>query len=401
MNKDLSATEAARILGVSLPTLYSYVSRGLLASSASGPARRKRYPHEDVLRLAARRGDARRGGQTAVAAMHWGMPVLETQISHIADDQLLYRGCDAAALAGHATLEAVACLLWDDEQADYFMADAPVLPEGLLARALALAPEAAPLARAMAMLPLLAQCLPAAGPQPQAMLQSGPMLMRLLAAILLQTAPSALPLHRQVALAWGADALQADLIRAVLVLLADHELNASTFAVRCVASTGASLPAALLAGLGALSGDRHGGGSAAARRMLAGALAAARRQEFIASYYTGIAPELAGFGHPLYAHGDPRATYVLQRLAPLAQDRPRLAAILSACAAAGQVLDARPNADLALAVLELAFDWPEAAGMTLFALARAAGWIAHAAEQAGAATLIRPRARYVGRHQRD
>lgn len=392
MNNDLSALDAARLLGVSLPTLYSYVSRGLLASVSNGASRRKRYPQEDVLRLAARRSDAKRGGQTAVAAMHWGLPVLETQISHILDGRLLYRGCDATALAQHATLEAVACLLWDDNASNYFQQDAPALPQGL-----ASAPDATPLMRAMLAMATLAQHLPMATD----ILQSGPGLMRILAAALLQTAPSAQPLHRQLAQAWNADAEQTELLRATLVLLADHELNTSTFAVRCVASTGASLPAALGAGLAALSGDKHGGGSAAARRMLTQALAAPDAKDAIGNYYTTIAPEFAGFGHPLYPHGDPRAAYLLERLSAMSTEHSLLRAILAACTAAGELLDARPNADLALAAMELAFGWPEGAGMSVFALARSAGWIAHAAEQAASAALIRPRARYIGRHQRD
>lgn len=390
MNNDLSAAEAARLLNVSLPTLYSYVSRGLLASVSNGDARRKRYPQEDVLRLAARKNDARRGGQTAVAAMHWGLPVLETRISHIFDGRLLYRGCDATALAESATLETAAGLLWDDNAIDYFQQDAPVLPQELAG-----APDAPPLARAM-----LAMAMLASMPALADILKSGPALMRILAAALLQTAPSALPLHLQLAQAWHADAEQTELLRAALVLLADHELNASTFAVRCVASTGASLAAALMAGLAALSGDKHGGGSAAARRMLTQALAAPDASAAIAAYYKTTAPEFAGFGHPLYPDGDPRAAYLLGSLTTMAHEKPELAAILAVCAAAGELLDTRPNADLALAAMELAFGWPEGAALSVFALARSAGWIAHAAEQAASAALIRPRARYIGRHQR-
>nr|WP_314606034.1 citrate synthase family protein [uncultured Janthinobacterium sp.] len=391
MKNDLSALDAARVLGVSLPTLYSYVSRGLLASVSNGQSRRKRYPQEDVLRLAARKNDAKRGGQTAVAAMHWGLPVLETQISHILDGRLLYRGCDAAALAVSATLETAADLLWDDNARDYFQQDVPALPQEL-----ASAPDAPPLARAM-----LAMAMLSSLPAPADVLQSGPALMRILAAALLQTAPSALPLHWQLAQAWQADTDQTELLRAALVLLADHELNASTFAVRCVASTGASLPAALGAGLAALSGDRHGGGSAAARCMLTQALAAPDARDAIGAFYMTIAPEFAGFGHPLYPRGDPRAAYLLDRLSALSHAHPQVAIILSVCATAGELLDARPNADLALAAMELAFGWPEGAALSVFALARSAGWIAHANEQVASAALIRPRARYIGRHQRD
>ncbi|WFR77215.1 citrate synthase [Janthinobacterium rivuli] len=390
MKNDLSALDAARLLGVSLPTLYSYVSRGLLASVSKGDSRRKRYPQEEVLRLAARKNDAKRGGQTAVAAMHWGLPVLETRISHILDGRLLYRGCDATALAESATLETAAGLLWDDNATDYFQQDAPALPSGL-----ACASDATPLARAM-----LAMAMLTPADMPHA-LESGPALMRLLAAALLQTAPSTLPLHQQLALAWQADPDQTELLRAALVLLADHELNASTFAVRCVASTGASLPAALGAGLAALSGDKHGGGSAAARCMLTQALAAPDARDSIDAFYKTVAPEFAGFGHPLYPLGDPRAAYLLDRLSALSQAYPQLRAILSVCATAGELLDARPNADLALAAMELAFGWPAGAALSVFALARSTGWIAHAAEQAASAALIRPRARYIGRHQRD
>ncbi|KAB8067012.1 helix-turn-helix domain-containing protein [Janthinobacterium violaceinigrum] len=389
MNNDLSALDAARLLGVSLPTLYSYVSRGLLASVSNGESRRKRYPQEDVLRLAARKNDAKRGGQTAVAAMHWGLPVLETQISHILGGRLLYRGCDATVLARHATLEVAAGLLWDDNAHAYFQQDAPALPPGLPS-----APDATPWMRAMLAMAMLTTA------DIFHSLQSGPALMRVLAAALLQTAPSALPLHQQLAQAWQADAEQAQLLRATLVLLADHELNASTFAVRCVASTGASLPAALSAGLAALSGDKHGGGSAAARRMLTAALAAPDARTAIATFYTVTAPEFSGFGHPLYPHGDPRAAYLLEVLGAMSHGYPQLGAILAACTTASDLLEIKPNADLALAAMELAFGWPDGAGMTMFALARSAGWIAHAAEQAASAALIRPRARYIGRHQR-
>lgn len=399
MTKDLSASEAARVLGVSVATLYTYASRGLLTAVSNGTARSKRYPYDEVLRLATRNGDARRGGQMAAGAMHWGLPVLETQISQIAGGRLTYRGFDAIALAGEATLEQTASLLWDDSQSEYFAHAFPALPKELLEQSLAVLPDAAPLTRAMAVLPLLAGALPRLEDTGNAILQSGPSFMRMLAAILLRGEPSMLPLHLQLAQAWGGTAAEAELIRAALVLLADHDLNASTFAVRCVASTGAQLPAILCAGLAALSGQHHGGGSEAARSMLAGAMAAAEPAQFIKDFYQSKAAELAGFGHPLYPAGDPRAAYLLKRLSAMAQERQQLAAVLSICDLAAELLRNRPNGDMALAVLSLACGWPDSAGITLFAIARSAGWIAHAAEQAAAATLIRPRARYVGRYR--
>ncbi|MET3133578.1 citrate synthase [Oxalobacteraceae bacterium GrIS 1.11] len=399
MNNDLSASEAARILGVSVATLYSYVSRGLLTPTSTQASRSKRYPHEAVLRLAARKADAKRGGHMATAAMNWGVPVLETRISRIADGRLYYRADDALALADAATLEMTACILWDDARHDYFAEAFSSLPEGLLERARALAQGMAPLERAVALMPVLAQALPAQTAHACGMLQSGPALMRLLAAVLLEVEPSALPLHQQVALAWGADANQCELIRAAMVLLADHELNASTFTVRCVASTGAGLAATLSAGLAALSGPRHGGGSSAAKVMLVAALAAPSAMEYVAACHAAQDDSLEGYGHPLYPAGDPRAAYLLERLARLSAGVPKVAAILAICTEAGGRQGMLPNADLALAALELACGWPDSAGLILFALARSAGWIAHAAEQAGTGAMIRPRARYVGRYQ--
>src|SRR6185369_13306613 len=75
----------------------------------------------------------------------------------------------------------------------------------------------------------------------------------------LGVAPGKAPLHQRLAKAWSLTGKGVDLIRRALVLMADHELNASTFAVRVAASTGASIAASLLAGLSALSGPRHGG----------------------------------------------------------------------------------------------------------------------------------------------
>lgn len=401
---DLSASEAARILGISLPTLYAYVSRGLLAPADAQaaveptvqPARRsKRYPREAVLRLAARKADGKRGGHQAAASMHWGVPVLETRIARIADGRLHYRGHDALALAAHATLEAVAAILWDDGGHDRFGQAASVPARGAIDAVRLLTQGMPPLARAAAAMPVLAQApAPHPGGAP-GLLDAGPYGMRMLAAVLLDAEPDSAPLHEQVGRAWGADAVQCDLIRAALVLLADHELNASAFTVRCVASTGAGLGAVLSAGLAALSGPRHGGGSASATRLFETAAAAPSPGAAVDAWFAADGAGPGGLGHPLYPDGDPRAAHVLARLARTAPAQ--AAALIALCTAAGARRGMRPNMDFALAALQYAFGWPPSAAHTLFALARSAGWIAHAAEQAADPALIRPRARYVGR----
>lgn len=397
---DLSASEAARILGISLPTLYAYVSRGLLAPTGTQPAaqpgaRSKRYPREAVLRLAARKADGKRGGHQAAASMHWGVPVLETRIGRIADGRLYYRGHDALALAEHATLETVATILWDDARHDRFGGAASLPAGGAIDAVRALAHGMPPLARAAAAMPVLAHAVAPHSACASSLLDAGPYAMRMLAAVLLDAEPDSAPLHDQVGRAWGADAVQCDLIRAALVLLADHELNASAFTVRCVAATGASLGAVLGAGLAALSGPRHGGGSASVTRLFGTAAGAPSPGAAVDAWFAADGAARDGFGHPLYPDGDPRAAHVLARLARTAP--PQAASLIALCTAAGVRRGMLPNMDFALAALQYAFGWPPSAAVTLFALARSAGWIAHAAEQAADPALIRPRARYVGR----
>lgn len=427
MKKDLSAAEAAKLLSVSLPTLYSYVSRGLLASSAaSGPTRSKRYAREAVLRLAARRADGKRAGHAVAGAINWGVPVLETRISRIDDGQLHYRGHDVLALAEHSSLEAVASVLWGGEGRDYFAVACPAVPAELVRSLDALAAGMAPLERAQALLPLLANTMlagcaesmreagdamagtamagaemggaDAAATDTAGVYQTGVQLMRMLAALLLRGEVSLAPLHLQLARAWEVDAGGAELIRAALVLLADHDLNTSTFTVRCVASTGASLISALSAGLGALSGREHGGHSVLARRMIEAALSAPDMEAYLVAHCRALGNDVPGFSHPLYPAGDPRASYLLRRMPA---ERPRVQAILAAGEIVRRQLGVEPNADFALAALESAYNLSTSAGPVLFALARSAGWIAHVAEQRADGAMIRPRARYIGRFEAD
>jgi citrate synthase len=198
--------------------------------------------------------------------------------------------------------------------------------------------------------------------------------------------PGGLPLHERLAAGWGV-AWAADAIRRALVLLADHELNASTFAARIAASTGASLAAALLAGLATLTGPLHGA-AAAGIAVLHGAAETTDASGAVRSWLAQ-GRRLPGFGHPLYSRGDPRALALLGQFAV-----PQAYAEL---AEAGRRLTGEePNIDFALAALAAAFDLPLAAPLALFAIARSVGWLGHAMEQNAAGTLIRPRARYVG-----
>jgi citrate synthase len=199
-------------------------------------------------------------------------------------------------------------------------------------------------------------------------------------------------LHKQVARAWAPKPREAeDFIRRALGLLAEHELNASTFALRVAASTGISLYDAVVAGLAALKGPRHGGAGPLAARFVAacaeGDPATLIRERLANGEY------IPGFGHSVYRNGDPRAEDLLNSMRSAGADE-RLATEIPAL-----VLEAtgeRPNIDYAIAVHARTHSLPAGSEIALFAIARTAGWVAHGIEQLKSRALIRPRARYVG-----
>jgi citrate synthase len=193
-------------------------------------------------------------------------------------------------------------------------------------------------------------------------------------------------LHHRAAASWHRPAA-ADIARRALVLLADHELNASTFATRVAVSTGAPLAAGVLSGLATLSGPLHGRASLGVLELVTGVKRAGADVTIRDWLSQGRA--IAGFGHPLYPQGDPRATALLQQFTlpkPYADLRD----------AVEHAIGERPNVDFALAALTKVFDLPQEAPLVLFALGRCAGWLAHALEQVTTGHPIRPRARYVG-----
>ncbi|MBD7921917.1 citrate synthase family protein [Xanthomonas bonasiae] len=393
----ISAAEACALLGISSATLYAYVSRGLLSSRAGPDHRSRAYLRAEVERLAQRKRVGRGAARGAAQSLDRGLPVLETRISLIRPDSPYYRGRSAvAAVREGAGLEDIARLLWECLDEDPFAA-APVAPWPQRVAPLAGDVTLPPLERAMACIPLLAlelrQPLNAA---PTVRREIAATLLRQNAALLVGTQPDTRPVHRLIADRWRpGDADFAELVRATLVLCADHELNVSAFAARVVASTGAPLHATVSAGLAALSGPRHGGATARAHALLRDAQDAANPAAFIAERWQR-GDDLPGFHHALYPDGDPRAAEVLRLLRERCGQHPQMRYVETVLAAAQDCSGQAPNIDGMLAALCLIHDLPAAHALVLFAAARLSGWLAHALEQQALGKLIRPRARYAG-----
>jgi citrate synthase len=374
MGEWLSAEEAMARLGVRAQTLYAYVSRGRVeAQPDPDDPRRSRYRLADVAALAERKGRGRKAADVAQAAIAWGEPVLESAITTIAHGRLFYRGRDAAELADHASLENVARLLRGGHGAALKAAERAPVPERETMR--------------QRMFAALAE---RAGGDPPARGRA-PLALAVEAASLLDVMADAVagqigegPIHERLAAAWRCDP---DLIRRALVLLADHELNASTFAARVTASTGASLAAATLTGLSALSGPLHGGMAPRVWNLVE----ESRRigpEATIAGRLARGAPA-PGFGHPLYPGGDPRATALLGAFTSPAE-------LMALRHVVEMSTGQQANIDFALVAMAEALELPQDAPFAIFATARCAGWIAHAIEQLQTGQLIRPRARYTG-----
>jgi len=179
------------------------------------------------------------------------------------------------------------------------------------------------------------------------------------------------------------------------VLLADHELAASTLAARVAASVRADPYAVVATGLGALGGSLHGGASLGAEVMLASAAGPADAARVVGDLLRR-GERLPGFGHFVYQTGDPRAVLLLKLLRHAAPGSPRLAVAEAVAAEARKRALPEPNIDFALAALAGVAGMVPGAGEAIFAVARTAGWLAHALEEYARNIPIRPRGIYTG-----
>jgi citrate synthase len=422
----ISAAEAARRLGIKQATLYSYVSRGVLtrrrasgtggASGGSGAGRGTRgggpghgslFDPGEVEELA-RRGRPRRPPGLA------GL-VIESGVTEIADDRLWFRGLDALDLARDWEFEDVCELLWLGQPHPSPPADAGEWQAAPAAVAAGTAAQAAlpagtyPLERLQVIVPALAaadplrlqfdppavaaagraiiaglvDCLPPAGPAAPA----GPGPEAAAAGIPARLWPRLCPDDPPPGLL--------DALRAALILLADHELAASTLAARVAASVRADPYAVVATGLGAVGGALHGGASLGAETMLAAARDAAAVPRVVGELLRR-GERVPGFGHFVYRGGDPRAGLLLAMVRRAVPASPRLAVVDAVLAEMHRRALPEPNIDFALAVLASCAGMIRGAGEAIFAVARTAGWLAHAMEEYTASTPLRPRAVYTG-----
>ena len=233
-----TAQEAADLLGIQVNTLYAYVSRGLLRSEENTAvnSRARRYAAADVERLLARQEARHNPKSVAPRALDWGEPVLSTAVTLIEDGQLFYRGYDALHLANTRPFEEICALLWRDDFAlagDLF--PPPHLPHTWAELAPYLAAELTPFEAFQVALPLVAPAdLGAFDQSAEGMAHTGARLLHLLTAVATrQPIPPERTIAAHLQQAWAGEQAPETaqfLLNAALILCADHELNASSFA---------------------------------------------------------------------------------------------------------------------------------------------------------------------------
>jgi len=187
-----------------------------------------------------------------------------------------------------------------------------------------------------------------------------------------------------------------------LVTVADHGLNASTFATRVIASTQAGLFSSVIGGLCALKGPLHGGAPGPVLDMLD----AIRSEENIAPWLTEAldrGERLMGFGHRIYRVRDPRADALKRAVSALRDTGGRIgfaekveAQALALLAERKPLRPLQTNVEFYTALLLEAVGFPRESFTNVFAAGRMAGWTAHVLEQDRVGRLIRPQSRYVG-----
>jgi citrate synthase len=397
----IGAAEAAERLGIKPATLYSYVSRGVLRRRRAPGGRGSLFDPGEVEALS-RRGRPRREPGL-------GEFVIESALTEIAGDRLRFRGMDAAELAAARNFEEVAALLWTGS----FPAAGPAGPWQATAEAVA-AGTAAQSALPAGTLPLerLQVIVPALAAADPLRLRLDPPAVIGAAHSMIAGMVDCLPAARAGRGTPPADDTVAarlwprlcprkpaprllDALRAALVLLADHELAASTLAARVAASVRADPYAVVATGLGALGGALHGGASLAAETMLAAARKPADAPRVVGELLRR-GERIPGFGHFVYASGDPRAVLLLGLVRRAAPASARLAVADAVLAEVRRRSVPEPNIDFALAVLAGVAGMITGAGEAIFAVARTAGWLAHALEEYARRTPLRPRALYTG-----
>lgn len=359
----------------------------------------------------------------AVEVYHPGLEGViagETAICCVEQGKLLYRGYDIAELAQHASFEECAFLLLHGElptpeQLAMFRSQIDGERElpGAVVDVLRAIPRQAP------MMDVLRTGISLCGNFSSAKSQGRSSLLtravRVLAAVPsliaarlrvmdgkwpLEPMPGLSHAGQFIHLAFGREptALEEKILNLTLVLYAEHEFNASTFAARVCTSTLSGLHSSVVAAVGTLKGPLHGGANEAALNLINQFTSAAEARHWVADTLDKKG-KIMGFGHRVYRNGDHRA-FILEpyvdELARMRNEEWRAEVYHAIKQTVWEKKKLYPNVDYPCGLVYYFLGFPIDIFTPLFVMARVSGWCAHIIEQHENNRLIRPRSRYVG-----
>ena len=383
----ISLNKAKELLGVKRESLYSYVSRKKIATIVDPKNGKKRlYSYNDIIKLLENK---KKAGAEKIAqeSLMFGQPVLESNITLIEDSILYYRGRSIKNLVEKNTFEEVASLIWTGNlslsdnllniQTKPHKVTEITLPE-LQKYLIQLEKEE--------LSSLLANDLQSLGWKilfslVQDVTQNytkNKSIATKLAEYFCPTMPHA-----------------GELINSALIIIADHELNASSFTARVVASTGANLFQVIIGALATLSGYKHGGAILKVEQMM-NELSENMAIDKNLLKRKSRGDDIVGFGHNLYQKGDFRAKILLQKIRYYYGDSKEFEIYNSILERCRSITKQEPTVDFALLTLASVLKANSDFGLFLFSYGRIAGWIGQAMEQYQENKLIRPRAKYIG-----
>jgi citrate synthase len=304
-----------------------------------------------------------------------------------------------AFVRGGASFTDAVDLLWDAPAGERW----DLIPSPAAAAAGGLLPERAPLVDALR---IITACQSAADPlrhdlSPRAVRAAGRSLITTMALGLPPRQPGtddtvSEALWRRLTAA-PAEPARLRVLDAALGLLVDHGLAGSTFAARIAASVRADPYSVVVSGLGVIGGTLHGAASAAVHELLAEASTGSEGPADAIGASQRRFGVLPGFGHRVYTRHDPRYVALLELVTDAWAGDRRLDTFHQVRALVGRRSDALPNLDLGLGALTFLAEMPVDAGEVVFAIARTAGWLAHAMEEYEEKPLrFRARVRYEG-----
>ncbi len=397
--KYLTSEKAAEELGIRIETLYAYVSRGLIRSEGEGKKNRY-YIAEDIQQLKDRKEFRKNPKKAVEGALHWGTPLMKSAITLIVDGNIYYRGKNILDIVTHYSVEEVASLIWAGDQDRNIASLKDPIPQNLWENIRAirkLIPDLSLIERFQSVLPMAEANDPRAYDlQPRSLINTSGRILRLLTSTLSSSRVYNKSISKTLQLKWAKNHGKIEpIINSALILCADHELNASSFTARCVASTGATPYAATLGGLSALQGFKHGG-STHRIEVLFKEIDNPRNATQVIRSRLKRGERIPGFSHPLYPDGDPRGTILFQMLADILRNSSAYKLAISTIKATYDMTGEKPNIDLALVTLTNGLKLPSDSAIAIFALGRTIGWLGHAIEQYQLDSLIRPRSQYIG-----